>query len=352
MLPIAHPLATELTATSFLGPYTRSAGQDDAAADPKAADASRQQRVFMTIGHWWHAAKFMPRKPQLRDELIETASVVQAYNFAQKRKADWRTDWEVIRHNVLVCGLGMLALQRPELQLQSAPLDDIAEALAPLRLPKSFVRSCLPAFDAWRTAPKIAVFGADAPPDHVVSKRIAKIIEPLPAWTLLLPVTGSTAWRLHDWSLYQFKPVQYFGTPGKRLGRKTADAMVLAADQVVVFERRGDKRFDHVIALARSRKRKLVLELFDQDGEATRQLSITWADRPTLAARPRAAPRKADQEPFTVRLKIAAFLAAGESDVAVTLNSPIPPPALKSGAVAMPFLSVTTTTVVAVPQRP
>lgn len=275
MQPSTDTLATELTATAFLGPYTRSPGVDDAAGEPKSADAARQQRVFLTIGHWWHAAKFMPRNPQLRDVLVETASVVQAYNFAQSHKADWRTDWEVIRHNVLVCGLGMLAIQRPELGLYSAPLEAVADALAPLRLPKSFVRSCLPAFDTWRTGPRIAVFGADAPPDQVVSKRIAKIIEPLPAWTLVLPLSGRTAWRLHDWALYQFKPVQYFGTPGQRVGRKLSDAAVLAADHVVVFEQRGAKRFDHVIAQARSLKRKLSLELFDANDGATRQLSIT-----------------------------------------------------------------------------
>jgi len=273
MQPSVATLATELTATSFLGPYTRLAGHDEPAGD-SAGEAARIQRVFLSIAHWWHAAKFMPRHPQHRDMLMEAASVVQAYNYAQKNKAHWRTDWEVMRHNVLLCGLGMLAIQRPELGLTSAPLDAIAEGLAPLRLPKSFVRTCLPAFDTWRSGPRIAVFGADAPSDQVVSKRIAKIIDPLPSWTLILPVSGRTPWRLHDWALYQFKPVQYFGAPGKRLGRKLGDDAVLAADQVVVFEQKGAKRFDHVIALARSKKRKLWLELFDADGSATRQMTI------------------------------------------------------------------------------
>jgi hypothetical protein len=122
--------------------------------------------------------------------------------------------------------------------------------------------------------PAIAVFGAESSPEAVVSKRVTKLVEAFPAWTLLLPTGKRSPWRLHDWALHLYQPVQYFGTPGQRFYRKVADAMVRAADQVLVFEQRGGKRFDHVIALGRSGKRKLALELYDIEDDAGRQLSM------------------------------------------------------------------------------
>ena len=179
----------------------------------------------------------------------------------------------MLRHNVLVCGMGMLHLQRPELQLATAVREEIAAGLTPLRFPKAFVQDCLTKFETWRTSPRIAVFGADQAPEQIVGTRIAKLVNPLPRWTLLVPGGRKAPWRLHDWALYHYVPVQYYTTPRGRHTRETVQAMVDAADHVIVFEAKLDKRHDQAIAFAKAAKRKLTLELYDREGVSS-QLSI------------------------------------------------------------------------------
>jgi hypothetical protein len=141
MQAIASKLVTDLLATSFMGPYMRPAAQDGAREQDQGSGAVRRQQVFMTLGHWWHAAKFMPRHPDLRDAVLDSVSLKEASRMSQKNKAHWRTDWE--RHGVMAWGAGMLALQPPELGLRDAPLAAVAEGLKPLRLPQIFIRYCL-----------------------------------------------------------------------------------------------------------------------------------------------------------------------------------------------------------------
>lgn len=140
---------------------------------------------------------------------------------------------------------------------------DLAAGMAPLGLPQSFVDGCLTRFEAWRTAPRIAVFGAEVAPDDIVGSRLVKMVSPLTTRTLVTTCHRRTAWRLHDWALVHFVPVEYHGGPGIRQSRTLVAAMVEAADQVVIVEQRRSKRFDHVIALGKARKRKLALELYD-----------------------------------------------------------------------------------------
>src|SRR5437868_854335 len=128
-------LATDLLASSFLGPRVRPphAGGGERPADPLGAD--RRQQVYLSLAHWYHAAKFMPHRPQLRDAVLVCSSLREAHKFALKHKADWRGDWEMIRHNVLVSGLAMLHLQRPEMGLARADHARIEEGLRPMGAP-------------------------------------------------------------------------------------------------------------------------------------------------------------------------------------------------------------------------
>ena len=256
-------LSSDLLTTAILGPWV-----------PPAKAAARRQQVYLSLVHWYEGAKFMPHKPELRDALLFSPTIKEARKFARTRQETWRSDWPVTRHSVLVAGLGMLTLQRPEMHLRTCPLEMVKLGLAPMQLPERFVDTCLEGFDVWRRAPRITVFGAEISPSPIVGVRLAKLVAPMPNWTLVTTCNRRTPWRVHDWALQHYIPVEYHGSPSERASRPLAVAIIAASDQVVVFEERKQKRFDHVLQAAKALKRKISLELYDAGAEAASQLTI------------------------------------------------------------------------------
>jgi len=254
--------AGDVLSTSILGPWVR----------PSQA-APRRQQVYLTLSHWYEAAKFMPHKPDLRDAVLFNPTIKEARKFARKRQTFWRSDWALTRHSVLVAGLGMMAIQRPDLGLATCGLAELKAGLGGLDLPDRFLDACLDRFAIWRNAPRIAVFGAEIAPEGIVGAKLAKLVSPLPNWTLVTSCHRRSPWRVHDWALAHYVPVEYHGRPSDRASRAMALELVTAADQVVVFEQRRSKRFDHVIQAAKGLKRKLLLELYDADQDGG-QLAI------------------------------------------------------------------------------
>ncbi|MEJ8838078.1 hypothetical protein [Ramlibacter sp. AN1133] len=224
--------------------------------------------------HWYEAAKFVPHQPQLRDALLFSPTLKEARNFARGRQDAWRADWLCTRHSVLVAGLGMLALQRPEMDLRRCPLAHVKTGLAGMQLPPGVLDRCAERFELWRRAPRVSVFGAGQAPCPVVGARLAKLVAPLPAWTLVTTCNGRAPWRVHDWARARYIPVQYLGTCLQRTGRKLVTAVIAASDHVVVFEQRKHRHLDFVLHTAKSLKRKISLELYEPDALAGAQLSI------------------------------------------------------------------------------
>lgn len=267
-------LAHDLLTTSFLGFWGKKGGPSVGGAQP-AQPAERLQHVYPTLVHWFEAAKFMPHRPDLRDAVLLRASSEEARKFSKRHLKEWRNDWTMVRYSVMTAGLAILALQRPELGLRSAPLAELASGLEKMKVPASFSADCLKKFELWRTAPRIAVLGAEVAPDNVVGTRMAKLVSPLPTWTLLSTCHRRTAWRLHDWALYHFVPIEYHGTPGDRSSRGLAESMIDACDQVVVFEQRRAKRFDVAIAHAKAKRKRITLELYDAEAAAAAAAQMT-----------------------------------------------------------------------------
>ncbi len=256
---MTHP--SDILSTAILGPWVKGSG-----------NTARRQHVYLTLAHWYEGAKFMPHKPDLREALLFSPSVKEARKFSRLRQPQWRPDWKVTRHTVLIAGLGLMALQRPEMGLLRCDLNDIRKGLAPLELPDRFVDTVLERFDAWRHAPLIATFGAAAAPESVVGTKLAKLVAPMPSWTLVTPCHRSAAWRVHDWALAHYVPVLYLGSPSDRTSRHMAREIVERCDQVIVFEQRRQKMFDHVLQLAKAAKKAISLELYDPPAAGTRQL--------------------------------------------------------------------------------
>jgi len=248
-----------LLQSSFLGPWV-----------PAAGTSERRQHVYLSLLHWYEAAKFMPHHPAGRDAIVFSPSLKEARRYARLNQDKWRSDWTLVRPSVLIIGLGLLALQRPELELRTRPLPEIATGLADMGLPSRFLEACLARFDEWRKGPRVSFFGADLAPDALVGQKASKLVSAMPTWTLISPCNGRTPWRLHDWSLAHFVPIEYIGAPKDRMSRPLIEQIVQRSDQVVVFEARGDRRHDVAIQMARSLKRKLTLELYAKDSAAQR----------------------------------------------------------------------------------
>jgi len=254
--------AADLLTTAFLGPWIRPGG-----------DGSRIQHVYASLLHWYEEAKFMPHHPEHRDAVLFQPSQKEAKRYAKLRQSAWRTDWNLVRPSILIAGLGFLAVQRPELCLRTLDLATIKTGLAPMGLPERFVDACLARFDEWRRGPRIAFFGADTAPDQLVGKSVAKLVSALPTWTLVSTSMSRTPWRVHDWSLSHFIPVEYLGTPQSKLNSRMLADLVDRADHVVVFEERQSKKHDAVIAQARKCKKKVSLELYASAAEQPKELS-------------------------------------------------------------------------------
>lgn len=242
--------ADDLLSTSFLGPWVPFGN-------------GRRQIVYLSLAHWYEAAKFMPHFPAGRDHITFSPTLKEVQRYARLHQDHWRNDWSLVRPSVLIMGLGLLAIQRPELNLYRCDLELIGHGLAKMRLPVRFADACLERFDVWRRGPRFSFFGADLAPDPVVGQKVGKMVTPLATWTLLSPCNGRTPWRLHDWSITHFVPVQYVGEVKKRMSRPLIERIIGHSDLVVVFEARGSHRHDVAIQVAKSMKRKLSLELYD-----------------------------------------------------------------------------------------
>jgi hypothetical protein len=102
-----------------------------------------------------------------------------------------------------------------------------------------------------------------------VGKKLSKVIQNKPTWTLVSLCNSQTAWRVHDWALANYVPVKYVGQPKLRTSAAVINAQIENSDQLVVFELKGGKKADTIIQKARAKKVSVTLELYAPDELAT-----------------------------------------------------------------------------------
>lgn len=211
----------------------------------------------------------MPARPDLRDAVLHCPSAKEARKFSKARQSAWRSDWNFVRHSVLAAGLGFLCLDRPDLDLHNLSGEALVELLKPLKAPVTFLRDCVSKFQDWVHGPRIATYGATSAPDGVVGKKLSKVVQNKPTWTLVSLCNNQTSWRVHDWALAQYIPVKYIGRPTLRTSASVLHSLIENIDQLVVFELKGGRKADAVIQKARARKVSVTLELFVPEELAT-----------------------------------------------------------------------------------
>jgi hypothetical protein len=241
----------DLLKTSFFGPWV-----------PVAGKKTRTQHHYISISHWFESAKFMPARPDLRDAVLHCPSAKEARKFSKARQSAWRSDWSLVRHSVLVAGLGFLSLDREDLKLSEISQDELVELMKPLKIPVSFLTECVTRFISWSKGPRISTFGAAAAPDNVVGKKLSKVVQNKPSWTLVSLCNSQTAWRVHDWALAHYIPVKYVGHYKLRTSASVINTLLDGSNQIVVFELKGGKNADVILQKARAKKVTVTLELY------------------------------------------------------------------------------------------
>jgi hypothetical protein len=106
-------------------------------------------------------------------------------------------------------------------------------------------------------------------PDGIVGKKLSKVVQNKPTWTLVSLCNNQTAWRVHDWALANYVPVKYVGRPTLRSSASVLNALLENTDQLVVFELKGGKKADSIIQKARANKVTVTLELYLAEQLAT-----------------------------------------------------------------------------------
>lgn len=251
----------DLLKASFFGPWM-----------PVPGTKRRSRFHHMSLAHWYESAKFMPAHPDLRDGVSFCPTVKEARKFSKTRQDKWRSDWNMVRHHVLIAGLGFLSLDRPDLNLASWPKEQLVAQLANMKLPERFLSACIDGFKTWAAGPRIGTYGAQHAPDGVVGRKMSKVVQNQPVWTLVALCNNKAAWRVHDWALSLYVPVQYIGDPTSRASTGLMDQLVKSCNQLVVFEAKGGRCADGVIQRGRAAKVSLTLELYQPEDLATQSL--------------------------------------------------------------------------------
>lgn len=258
---LMQPTHTNILKESFFGPWVHGPGKQ-----------GRVRHHYFSLAHWYESLKFMPTRPDLRDMVLLCPTIKEARKFSKARQEHWRSDWSLIRHQVLIAGLGFLTLDRPDLSMKRDMSLELVEQLADMKLPQRFIVGCIERFNLWHDGPRIGTFGSDRAPESVVGLKMAKTVQAAPSWTLVSLCNKKTCWKLHDWALSLYIPVLYVGDENSRLTNGLMTQMITASSQMVIFEERGGRASDVAIAKCKSLRTPVSLQLYRKDELGTESL--------------------------------------------------------------------------------
>lgn len=229
----------ELLNASFWGVATKA---------PGALGYSRP--LFASLHHYIEWAKFGDG-PGL--EFGEAAMLMpsrkELLKFSNAHKGHWRSDWAMIRSRVILQGLALLQHQYPDRAGWSAPLVELPALLEGLGLTSVIAHGLVEAHVAQMAGPSIAVLGASSVPAEEVSRRVKNLNRRTSGkWRLLHWQGRHASWAVHDWAATNRIPVRYMAEQGDRLTAQALAMLVGVVDQFIVFEKRGGRSMDGIIA--------------------------------------------------------------------------------------------------------
>ncbi len=226
--------------------------------------------VYLSLNHWFEAEKFRAYEPELFREALMQPSIKEVRKLAKKNQTRWRFDWAKVRTRALACGLIYASRADAGSARWQADLNAIANMLRPLGLPEPFLGQTALEYVRLRQSPRVVLLGAAAAPSTVVGKKVNALHRRTEsAWTLAHWQGRYSCWRIHDWAMSQFVPIEYIADDDSRLTPAALSALAQRCQSAIVFERKGGKTMDRVLralrALRAERKAQVEIDLFDPD---------------------------------------------------------------------------------------
>lgn len=228
--------------------------------------------LYHTIAHWLASEQFRNSREDIRMQVIECGSPKEAKKLASRNKEFIRKDWLQIRSSVLRAGLLMAADQNPfvldimskfcNLTLLEISCDlqdgqmiagykmnwyapifwDVSEAITNQRKHLAFLSS-----KEFSLTDKKIQLGKTVRLDEITQ--------------VLIPITKELSTIGEALAINHRLPVRYYIPERGRFGSSLAKEIVNAADQLIVFERKGAKLFDPLIVAAKQANKSLKLTL-------------------------------------------------------------------------------------------
>ena len=204
---------------------------------------------FASLHHFVECAKFGDGLPELREAAMLMPSVKEVVKFSKAHRDHWRSDWALIRSKVILQGLALLQHQHPDHPIWMERTATLTSDLSALGLSEVVAESIAGAHMVQMSGAYVAVLGASAVPSEEVSKRVKNLHKRTGGqWQLLHWQGRHASWAVHDWAVAHRMPVKYTGVDGARLSAGALEALLTAAHQFIIFEERGGRGMDGIIA--------------------------------------------------------------------------------------------------------
>ena len=210
--------------------------------------ANRRRQHYMSLVHWmeWHKLD-AAGLDEIRSETLLMPSIKEVVKFSKANKAKWRTDWSLVRTEVLLQGLAMMRFEHPQSQIW----DDLVLRREMLELGFSplHVENIAAMHQHRQEASKVVFLGASQAPNEEVNRRIRNLQKRMSGrWQLAHWMGRHASWSVHDWADANRMGISYLDSHSGRLTGKSLASLAQMADHFILFEKRGSRSMDGIAA--------------------------------------------------------------------------------------------------------
>lgn len=210
--------------------------------------ANRRRQHYMSLVHWmeWHKLD-AAGLDEMRSETLLMPSIKEVVKFSKANKPKWRTDWALVRTEIMLQGLAMMRLEHP----QSPIWDPLVLRSEMLKLDLSPLHvDNLAAMHLHRQGgSKVAFLGASQAPNEEVNRRIRNLQKRMSGcWQLAHWMGRHASWSVHDWADANRMGIAYLDSESGRLTGKSLASLTQMADHFILFEKRGSRSMEGIAA--------------------------------------------------------------------------------------------------------
>lgn len=222
---------------------------------------------FLTLTHWVEASKFdLGLHSHVVEELLLMPGEHDARKFSRKNTALWRTDWQLIRAQVIRLGVAYCCLHR---QHNAANLKPLVAEIARNGLSEMMALDLCKQGAAMSLVPKVCILATTGVPLIALNRRMRLINKRFDgAWSLVHWQGRGQCDAVHQWAFNANLPILYVGGVDQRISGPAAAPLREAADFYYVFEKKKEKKSERAIAELREAGKVVEVVLWQDDGTA------------------------------------------------------------------------------------